>query len=70
MRIRKALIACVAASVFVYGCGGGATVKTSTSTVSVGQQLIDLKKALDTGSMTQSQYDKAKRDLIKSVLSN
>jgi outer membrane murein-binding lipoprotein Lpp len=50
------------------GCGGGAEVKTTTTTVSVGQQLIDLKKARDSGSMTQSEYDKAKKQLIDRVL--
>jgi len=50
------------------GCGGGAEVKTTTTTVSVGQQLIDLKKARDSGSMTQSEYDKAKTQLIDRVL--
>jgi hypothetical protein len=49
-------------------CGGGAEVKTTTTTVSVGQQLIDLKKARDSGSMTQSEYDKAKKQLIDRVL--
>jgi hypothetical protein len=53
------------------GCfGGGATVKTTTSTVSVGQQLIDLKSARDSGAMTQAQYDKAKKELIEHTLEN
>lgn len=51
------------------GCGGGgADVKTSTTTVSVGQQLIDLKKARDTGSLTQAEYEKAKERLMDRVL--
>jgi hypothetical protein len=52
------------------GCGGGADVKTSTTTVSVGQQLIDLKKARDGGSMTQSEYDSARKRLIDRTLDN
>jgi hypothetical protein len=34
----------------------GADVRTTTTTVSVGQQLIDLKKACDSGSVTQAEY--------------
>jgi len=71
MRILRTLIICALVSLAMLGCrGGGADVKTTTSTVSVGQQLIDLKKAYDGGAMTQDQYQRAKEKLIKSVLSN
>jgi len=67
----KALVACALAALLVSGCGGGgAKVETTTTTVSIGQQLIDLKKARDTGAITQAQYDRAKQDLINRVLSN
>jgi len=70
MRIRNALV-CAVALLGLYGCGGGgANVKTTTSTVSIGQQLIDLKNAYTTGAITQDQYEKAKQKLIQSVLSN
>ena len=69
--MRKALAACAVVLFLIYGCrGGSANVKTTTSTVSIGQQLIDLKKAYDTGAMTQDQYKQAKSRIIKSVLSN
>jgi hypothetical protein len=52
------------------GCGGGADVRTTTTTVSVGQQLIDLKKARDSGAMTTQEFEKAKRELIQRTLEN
>ena len=59
----------LAGALAIAGCGGGgADVKTTTTTVSVGQQLIDLKKARDAGSISQSEYDRLKRDLINRVL--
>ena len=67
MRNAKALITCAMATLLVCGCaGGGATV--STTTVSIGQQLIDLQNSLNSGAMSQAQYDKAKQDLIKRAL--
>lgn len=49
------------------GCGGGGA-KTETevtnTTVSKGQQLIDLKAALDAGAITQDEYDKERERLL------
>lgn len=60
------LIAAVALAAAVAGCGGGsADVKSVTTTTTTGQQLIDLKKALDTGAITQEQYDREKARLLK-----
>jgi hypothetical protein len=62
-------IAAAAAMLALAGCGGGgADIRTTTTTVSVGQQLIDLKKARDTGSISQSQYERLKQQLIDRVL--
>ena len=48
MQIRRALAACAVVLLLICGCrGGSANVKTTTSTVSIGQQLIDLKQAYD-----------------------
>lgn len=38
-----------------------------TMNVSVGQQLIDLKKAKDSGALSQADWEKQKANLIKSV---
>jgi hypothetical protein len=40
------------------GCfGGGAEVRQDVSTVSQGQELSDLKRALDAGAVTQREYE-------------
>ena len=38
-----------------------------TVNVSIGQQLIDLKKARDSGAMSQKEYEQQTRKLIDSV---
>jgi len=48
------------------GCGGNEVVRPTVS-VSVGQQLIDLKKARDSGALTDKEYQTQKAQLIKSV---
>lgn len=48
------------------GCGSTEVVAPTVS-VSIGQQLIDLKKARDSGVLTQAEYDKQKANLIASV---
>ncbi|MCF8031837.1 MAG: gas vesicle protein GvpG [Desulfarculaceae bacterium] len=45
------------------GCGG-ADVKTQTTTVSEGQQLIDLQKAYKSGAITKEQYDDQKQKIL------
>ena len=49
------------------GCGSSSkanvTVKGST-TVSVGQELLDLKRALDEGAISQRDYDKVRTILL------
>lgn len=44
--------------------GGGAHVKSEVTTVSKGQQLIDLKKAADDGAITQDEYAKEKANIL------
>lgn len=46
-------------------CGGGSTeVKAVTTTTTTGQQLIDLKKALDSGAIDEKQYKKMKEEIV------
>jgi hypothetical protein len=57
-----ALLICAAMA----GCGGGgADVKSTVNTTTVGQQLIDLQKALDAGAITKDQYDQQKAKILK-----
>jgi len=48
------------------GCGGGDTeVRSEITTTTKGQQLIDLKKALDGGAMTQEEYERERQRILK-----
>jgi hypothetical protein len=57
----------IAASVFgLAGCGGGDTeVKSEITTTTKGQQLIDLKKALEAGAMNQEEYERERQRILK-----
>lgn len=57
-----------AVSLLVTACGGGgAHVRSEVTTVSKGQQLIDLKKAVNEGAITQDEYDKEKSKILSSA---
>ena len=46
------------------GCGGGgATMEARTTTT--GQELLDLDKAYKAGLMTEKEYDKKKKEIMK-----
>jgi hypothetical protein len=66
MEARK-LKMCVVALVFVglAACGGGgADVRSEVTTTTTGQQLLDLKRALDSGAMSQSEYDRERHKVL------
>ncbi len=44
--------------------GGGAEVQSHVTTTTVGQQLIDLKKAYDSGAMTQQEYEQQRKKIL------
>ena len=46
--------------------GGGAKSNITNTTVSKGQQLIDLKKALDAGAIQPHEFRKAKKQILSS----
>lgn len=49
------------------GCGGGGAkseTQVQNTTVSKGQALIDLKKALDAGAISQSEYEKQRKIIL------
>ena len=64
----KTLVVLVLCGALVFGAaacgGGGADVRSDISTTTVGQQLIDLKKALDAGAITQQEYQKARQKIL------
>lgn len=47
------------------GCGGGgAEVRSEMTSVTTGQQLMDLKKAMDMGAMTRDEYDREREKIL------
>jgi hypothetical protein len=69
MQNAKMLTACILVTLACGGCGG-TTVKTTTTTVSIGQQLIDLQNSYKSGAMNEKQYENARDDLIERTLDN
>jgi len=48
------------------GCGGDTVVTTpNTTSISQGQELTDLQRALDGGAINQKEYDKLKSVVLK-----
>jgi hypothetical protein len=48
------------------GCGGGdQEVRSEITTTTKGQQLMDLKKALDAGALNQEEYERERQRILK-----
>ncbi len=69
---RKSIIAAaamiLAAGLGLVGCsGGGARVESRnvTTTTTMGQELMDLEKSYKEGIITRSEYEKAKKAILK-----
>lgn len=62
--ILAAVMAC-ALVLGLAGCGGGgAEMKSEISTTTTGQQLMDLKKAHESGAISQEEYDKERQKIL------
>ncbi|MFM8760625.1 MAG: hypothetical protein ACKOD7_03630 [Polynucleobacter victoriensis] len=62
---KRNLLLVIVATIILAACGGGgAHVRSEVTTVSKGQQLIDLKKALADDAITQDEYDKEKSKIL------
>jgi len=68
MSLGKKLVLLATCGILLFGVaacgGGGADIKSEITTTTVGQQLIDLKKALDAGAMTQQEYEKERKKIL------
>lgn len=53
----------IASTLVLAGCGGSTTTVKQTETQ--GQQLMDLKEAYDKGVITEKEYEKTKKEILK-----
>ena len=57
-------VACLAMIGALSACGGETPV-VAKNTVSQGQEMVDLQRALDEGAIDQREYDKLKKVILK-----
>jgi hypothetical protein len=62
--LRPALVAVLAAGVLAACGGGGATTRNEVTTVSQGQELLDLKKAYDSGAISKEEYERVRARIL------
>lgn len=70
MRPARLLLApaLLVAALLAAGCGGGgATTSThhETKTITIGQELMDLKKARESGAITEDEYQRLRESIIR-----
>ena len=65
-RVKAASLACAIVAAMIASCSSNDVVRP-TMNVSVGQQLIDLKSARDSGALSPQEYESQKAKIIKSV---
>ena len=68
MRLSRSVVGWLVALTFgtLAGCGGGgADVQSSIHTQTEGQQLLDLKKALDAGAISKEEYERMRTRIIE-----
>ena len=63
--IRALLGMAMLAAVLAFGGCGGAPVEQYNTTVSKGQELTDLKRALDAGAIDAQEYDRLRNAIIR-----
>ena len=62
----RTVVVLFAFAAFLGGCCGGSktTVEHLSPTKTVGEQMIDLQKARDSGAINEEQYIKAKQEIL------
>lgn len=56
---------CLALALTLAGCGGGGDVQSTVNTQTVGQELMDLQKARDSGALTQQEYERQRKAILE-----
>lgn len=66
--IRTILLAILlaGASVSLTACGGRTKQTTTVKTTTTGQELADLQRALDEGLIDQKEFDRKRKEILKS----
>jgi uncharacterized membrane protein len=66
MNAMKAIMAAlgVVAALSISACSGDTDVRTHTNATTVGQELLDLKKAYDTGVITEDEYEHKREEIL------
>lgn len=63
--MKRKILACIFLAIFLCGCVGGLnTGDENFVRPSVGQELIDLKEALDDGAVTEKEYSDLKQRIM------
>ena len=65
MKITTILPALLACGALLGGCGGDTNVIQGTTSISKGQELTDLQRALNEGAITQSEYDSLRAKVMR-----
>lgn len=63
MKRAAIMAALLASAVSLGGCFGGDT-EVQQTTVSKGQELTDLKKALDSGAINEKEYERLRKEIM------
>lgn len=61
----KIAVSAVVLCLLLGACGSSPDQNTVVSSTTTGQQLIDLKAALDQGVITQEEYDRKKKEILR-----
>ncbi len=66
LKTSKLLVIAFVSAFMLTGCGGGgAKVETTTTNTTMGQELMDLNTSYKQGLLTEKEYDKAKKSIMK-----
>jgi uncharacterized membrane protein len=66
MKVMKTAVTVLTLAVILLGAGcGGADVRNQTTTTTTGQELLDLKKAYDSGVITEKEYERKREEILE-----